>query len=916
MTARHPRSTSMGPFAWARTVAGILGIAIATASLPGFFGSPALAAGEAGDGSDWGPTGLLHTDSAVSLRWDDDGSNPDTSVVHRDGRQKLAHAGGATYDDIASSTLSQYFDYFGPNNGLGGLQVSVSQTRDLVNQTVSLDISGVKGGAPYGTYSPVYLQVFQCWGGLTPDGKPDPRAAEPDPATCQVGAGDAAANAGSFAVANSRYLKSDPLVPNGDWATYFNGDATSDVPFTAITGKKSGSTNALDNEFFNATTTNEISKIQVSASGTATRQFELQTSLESPGLGCGVRRGVTSTRDCWLVIVPRIDGVLQPNGPIAPSLWAQRMQVKLSFRDIVAGCPGGQVRTLMAGSELLSSSAASWVPGLCKAEDIALGYTQLGDQVARAQFDNGANAAVFTTLPTTADAVYVPTALAAPVVAYSLSYQPFCPARAEGYTEEQAKACGYDSLEALNADIARSGTLVRDLHLDARLVAKLLTQSYAYAIFDKQGFRRDGWMVDRPASLASDPEFIRLNPSLAHISVTDSNINALDHFILEALRSDAAGAVWDWILADPDARAFLNGCPDADGMVINPFYSTRTYVGCGDGVDTGALASQAAADRAATPTPSSYVDLPLSYPPDGSPYPLPGWQEADSDEFPPYTVVDFMPRIDSMPVAGRDVATGYLPRNSDMCLTVLDTSCQPAPGKWKDPKTRQLGDKLGVMAITDSATAARFQLPTALLCDSDGTHCVGADAASLRKAADRFVDSDDDGVLEPGAADYASGAYPLTVPVYAAVSTDLPAADQHNFADVLGYLVGTGQHPGFSPGDLPPGYAPLTKALLDDAKAGIVVLRDAEDPSPSPSPSPSHTSNPGGTTPDDPAPEPSPSPSTPVTIQTSEPTQFVTVAAGTETWPKLTLPLGLGIAFVAAAAGPLMRMRSRFKVGR
>lgn len=89
-------------------------------------------------------------------------------------------------------------------------------------------------------------------------------------------------------------------------------------------------------------------------------------------------------------------------------------------------------------------------------------------------------------------------------------------------------------------------------------------------------------------------------------------------------------------------------------------------------------------------------------------------------------------------------------------------------------------------------------------------------------------------MLEPGAADYASGAYPLTVPVYAAVSADLPAADQHNFANVLSYLVGTGQQPGFSPGDLPPGYAPLTKHLLDDAKAGIAVLRDAEDPSPSP----------------------------------------------------------------------------------
>jgi hypothetical protein len=898
----------------ARAVLVLLGLSISLAGLPGWFGSASVAAPSAGDGSDWSAAGVTNSSSAVTLHWDNTG-NPAASAVYRDGRQEIPHTGGQTYDAISGSVVGAYFDAFGPDNGLGGLQVTVSQTQDLVNQAVNLDISGVKGGAPYGIYSKVYLQAFQCWGGLKADGSPDPNASEPDPATCQMGAGDAASRS-QFALANSRYINTDPLAQGGDWARYFNKGGDSDVPFTAITGEKSGSTNGEDNEFFNATTTNEVSKIKVSAKGTATRQFEVQTSTESSGLGCGVREGQVSTSSCWLVIVPRVDGVLDQNGPIAPSLWAQRLQVRLGFRDIVAGCPSGQDRTLTAGSELLAAAAASWTPGLCGTQKIALGYTQLGDPVARSQFESGASDAMLTTQPAGKPAVYAPVALSAPVVAYALSYQPNCPAREEGYTEQQARDCGYASVADLDADIARSGTLVRDLRLDARLVAKLLTQSYAFAIFDQEGFRRSGWMVrHRPASLATDPEFVRLNPSLAHISLTASSVTSMDHLVLEALRSDGASQVWKWIVQDPDARAFLNGCPDADGMVVNPFYSTRTYDGCTDQEAT--LAAQADADRKDTPTPDSYADQPVSYPPDGSPFPLPGWQEARSTGNPPFTVFDFLPRADSMPIAGRDVAIGYTPRNSNLCLTALDPSCQPAPGKWTDPKTRQAGDRLGVMAITTAATAARFQLPTALLCDSAGNHCVGADTSSLQKAADRFVKGATDGVLQPGATDYASGAYPLTMPVYAGISPSLPQKSRAAYAKALQYMTTTGQQPGFSPGNLPPGYAPLTAALRSQAKAAIGTLlkaTPAAKPAKAPATAASAQSAPGPAA----APPAAAAPAVAATpaVAAAQTTQFVTLAAGTESFPRWPLPFGLGVALLAGLAGPVLRLRSAFRIGR
>ena len=60
-----------------------------------------------------------------------------------------------------------------------------------------------------------------------------------------------------------------------------------------------------------------------------------------------------------------------------------------------------------------------------------------------------ASSAVMTTRAAISSAVHVPVALSAPVIAYSLSYQPFCPAREGDYTEEEARACGYDSLAEL-----------------------------------------------------------------------------------------------------------------------------------------------------------------------------------------------------------------------------------------------------------------------------------------------------------------------------------------------------------------------------------------------------------------------------------------------------------------------------------
>ncbi len=921
----------------ARIAVALTGLVIAGTGFSGIGTGYAGAAPPVTDGSDWGAQGVLSSDSAVTVRWDNQGNAPENTVP-RNGQQVIPHTDNKTYDDVPARIADPYAANFGAGNGLGGLEVSVSQTRGLVNQAVTIGIRGAKGGINPDTQQfSTYFQIFQCWGGLTASGRPAPNASSPDPATCQIGEhGPDSLSVGGNVRSEERSVVGDPLtVSGGDWRQYSTQEGGA-VPFTSIAGVEADGTKG-QNKFFSKDTTNELSRVVAGSNGATSREFEVQTSLESAGLGCGKRSDAPSTSQCWIVVVPRVSGVLTTStGPISPSLWAQRLQVRIALRDVLTGCPSGQSRSLLGGSEMLSNAAASWTPGVCSDRKIALGYTQLGDEVARNQFAAGSNRAILTTRRTSGvtKTTPVPLALSAPVFAYQLVYQPRCRWKASD-TEETAKDCGYDSLAELRADADRAGTLIKGIKLDARLVAKLLTQSYQFAIFDRTGFSRLAapWMTQRPTNLGNDPEFRRLNPDLRHLNLKDAASQAIDHLIVESLRSDGAAAVWDWLLADPDAKAFLNGCPDENGMVINPFYSTRTYEGCSD--QKVALAAAAAAARTATPIANGYVDQPLSYPPDGSPFPLPTWQEARDDDLPTYGVVDHLPRMDSMAATGRGVGIGYAPANSQLCANtpqVPNDDCGPQPGKWTDPKTRQSASQVGLIAITDTATAARWRVPTAILCNTEGDKCVEANSASLRKAADRFS-RDDDGWASPGPTDYASGAYPLTLPIYGAVDLTLPQSDRAGYADAFDYLIGKGQKLGFDEGNLPPGYAPLTDTLRQQAVTAIAQLRKAVPDTGANGDGGDGGGTNGGadggagggglgggaaggaaSTPD--AAGASPGAAASPGAQPTATAQVVTVAASTESWPGWMIPFGLLLALVAGLSGPVMSFTRNVRITR
>jgi hypothetical protein len=947
-------------------VAGTAGMVLAISSLLALgTPSPAAAAGTA-DGSDWGPQGTLASNSAVTLRWDNAG-NPPGTVVQRNQRQLIPHTGGKTYADIAQKTQDAYDADFGAGDGFGGLTVKVSQTTDLVDQAITLDFSGVNADIPTGANdSGAYVQVMECWGSLTSSGSTEHNTAaddatDPDPTTCEY----AGLGPDYNTTLGSRGLVAgvDPLVGSGDWRN------TSVVPFNAIDGTTV--TSDFANQYFNQTSTNEYDHVLFPPNGVTTRSFETVTGSEAPGLGCGRRADSPSTSACWLVVVPRLDqttgSALFHTTPFSPSIWAQRMQIKLSYQDVAASCGTDSNRVLIGGSEMLSAATAAWAPAICNTTGGALGFSRLADQVARTQYAAGADAIVTSQpLPATAsgDTAYVPTALTGPVIGLTIDYNPAC-AAASGLdifhvaTEADAKACGYDSLDTLQADLTRAGQPIQDLRLSPLLVAKLLTQSYQGAIAGctNAGCGSDSWMGERPLSLFGDPEFQAINPDL-HVTASDSNSRSLGNgllglssLVLESGRSDAASQIWAWLMADPEAAAFLSGCPDPNGVVINPFYSSRTYTGCE--AYAKRLDKQAEADRAATKTPKEYVDLPQTYPPDGSPYPLPDWLYYDRNGDLPIreSTSDLLPRDDNMTITAHDVLYGSKFEHNVFCPSSGGDGggCQPPPGILKAAAGHDaVGARRG-MAITDAGDAARYRLSTASLCDDDGNHCVGATTATLQAAASRFTTDSASGTLQPTTAaltSYADGAYPLTMPIYAAVHITLPAAERKSYADALAYATGSGQVPGFQAGDLPPGYAPLTGKLKTAAIAGIAALR-AGKPNATSSASSSAPASPGGS--DEPSDAPtSASPGAPSTTSsttggatppstpnaggapgagspssspgdlppgsTTRSDALSPAAASTESWPRYTLPLGLGIALLSGLSGTLMRLRFRLRI--
>lgn len=654
-----------------------------------------------------------------------------------------------------------------------GLKVTVSQTKNLINQTVTVSWTGGKPTVPAnGEFGADYLQIMQCWGD-------DPG---PDRTQCQYGGSytQPSPTAGTFV--RSRQVNYGSLVDPKETLKQPAGSVTNVfVPFWAVGQAKPAPTataTSNNNDFFDSQVTNEDPVARTHGDGTGSEFFEVQTVVQAAGLGCGApvtAGGVTTGRSCWLVIVPRgnteVDGSTHAgesttdyliSSPLSQSNWDNRIVVPLKFLPVGQACPIGAPERRVIGHELVADAVSSWQPALCAGGGALYSYTQLTDDVARSQVLDGSSPGLaLVTNPILPDQappdhplVYAPVGLSGLAIAFNIEHQP--PATAPP------------------ADLLLAGQRFTSMKLTPRLVAKLLTQSYRGAVVVVPDA-----MKNNPIGLTVDPEFLALNPEYQGFA----NFTTPPDALVQLNGADVTSLLWSWVIADPDARAFLAGAADKFGMVINPN-------------EKGLILPTSTFPR----NDQSCVDAIIG----------------EGDTKGKICTADAHPFTSDMHDAGRSASRG----DSKALTTVLAPDNTPVPKKVD----RQAPGQRALLAVVDAATATRYGLPTAALLNAKSQY-VAPTTASLLAGEAAMKPSAVAGVLasDPGATDPA--AYPLTALSYAVTSpSTLDAAAGKDYAVFLRYAAGPGQQPGITPGQLPLGMVPLPDKLKAQTIAAAATI--------------------------------------------------------------------------------------------
>ena len=730
-----------------------------------------------------------------------------------------------------------------------GLKVTVNQTANLVDQAVSVSWTGGTETTSSSEFQSNYLQIFECWGDSQSTTDPGP-----PPTQCEEG-GEAPTDA-SYPVSETGFEYSRVISQKG-WSTFPSAcdfpagqptpaacsalgyyDPTQGYlvePFDAVDGTVVGqqadynyNNNPNDpqpfwlNPYFRFGTSNEVDFSRTYADGTGNQLFQVQTGLEAPGLGCGqqlqpVAGGGTKVPQCWLVVVPRsTPDVENPSNvttesvvtsPLSPTAWANRIAIPLSFNPVGSSCAINAAATQIEGNEAAAQAVGSWEPALCaQSGSPSYSYIESTDDLSRQNLVSptygSAGMSVYSypvapaeTSPTN-PIVYAPVTLSGVVVAFNIQRQPAV--GADG-TDEQPLA----------------GTQVENLYLTPRLMAKLLTQSYQSQLVDITGASaatkaRYSWAQHNPVDLFADPDFLQWNPEFKDLS-TSQAIDA-GTALVEEPSSDAAAEVWKWILADPEAKAWLDGTAD-DGMVVNPYYSTNPSINPAHVAFAGTVPNQY---PKSDPYCYSTGEMVIAQPKD-----LPARD---------LCILDWSPYSLTMQAAA--ASTGAA---NDGAKTTFQPAGTPDTA-WGANGPQVPGTHF-IVSITDSASAARYGLQTASLSRSgdDGADrsFVAPTPANLITGEQTDVPSVVSGVLLPDPSTTTAGAYPLTLLSYAAVAPEpLTAAERKLYTNFILYAIADGQTSGVEPGDLPPGYVPLPGALrLEALNATNAILHPPAEPS-------------------------------------------------------------------------------------
>lgn len=612
---------------------------------------------------------------------------------------------------------------------------------------------------------------------------------------CQFGAAQSPSASSGFT--NLRQLSvADPAetqyVDNGSFESY--------VPFRPADGGKP-TTGSKDWTYFSSLDTNEEPYAVTHEGGTGEFTFALQTRQEASQLGCGepvTKKGKVTGRSCWLVIVPRgdtdIDGV--------PSTTTELRSSPLSASNWATRMVV-PLDFLPVGNTCPADRAERRVIGSELITDAMSSW-----QPAVCSAAGGAKFAFTQGGEAYARETIAQPRTGAPGLAFTVA-----PAESGGTAGAPVHAplAAGGLTVGFFVEMPGSGQLAT-MKLTPRLVAKLLTSSYQKDVTRGRKAIPEH-IANNPLSLFHDPEFQQLNPLFAQWKATSPAPMSL---MVQLESSDTSAMVWDWLRSDSEAREFLAGTPDPWGAKINPYFGEL-------GLATDSTVSDF---PKADPTRTALTI---------------GTEELE------YGTTEVAPYVQDMHEGALRTRRG---NNGATTTAALGGNGTPA----KLVNTPPLAGQRMVLAIVDLASAARYGLQTAALRNADG-HFVTPTTPSVLAGVAAMKDSDVPGVLAPAPGAAKGAAYPLATVAYAAAYPTLPAADRKDFAGLIRYAAGAGQTPGLSPGQLPPGYAPLPAALRAQARAAADRLQnpkaadggsDADEPSGAAGGSGSSAGSPGG----------------------------------------------------------------------
>lgn len=493
------------------------------------------------------------------------------------------------------------------------------------------------------------------------------------------------------------------------------------------------------------------------------------------------------------------------------SNWRNRITVPLTFAPVQDACSGKSKSggILWFGSELMAEATSQWDPRFCRDANLfTIRHVQEAEPTARSQLTSGLQAGL---PPGSVEGVFStnPGTYPSPVVNAPVAFTGFAISFA--------------------IDDAHHNHLT-NLKLNARLLAKLLTESYPDTINLKAGYAP---LSTNPRNITLDPEFLTLNPDLSYGPGGNANWDAASTLYALSSDSDVMYALTSYIANDPDARAWLAGAPAPGGMLVNPHYRTG-------------------ANEISLPTDSwrlldTYTDK----------------AAALASQCGQYNTSPYLPLV-AAPTANLSAIAVAL----EFATPLSSTNCfdlQTTPPSWAlRRQNRQSPGLRFMLAITSLGEAGRDGFDTASLQTNPGTF-VGPSDASLQAAAKLLVHDSTtqtwqiptDAFTKPDGA----AAYPGSMLVYAQVPTaGLPTTDASRYAQFLRFAAGDGQTPGSDIGQLPPGYLPMTAAngLGDlaaytagpaatrvETQADGILVGPSSTPSPTPSsPSPAPLSSP------------------------------------------------------------------------